>query len=329
MMGQNKTRFTVVFLAITLVFVLALGGCGGKAEQAKKYPVKPIQMIIPWPAGGASDLSTRTLAKFAEKELGQSITPINQDGANGATAWADAAKARPDGYTIVMVTFDILTNQALGRSPIKYNDFEYLLQFSSQPLAIVVKADSPYKTLDDLVKAAKAAPGTIKVATTPLGGIYHQALAMVEKDSGSKFRVVPFPGAAEVNTALLGGHVDVQVNTLTLLDSHVKNGSFRVLAVTCEKRSPRFPDAPTLKEAGYNTVHESFRAIAVPKNTPPEIKKTLADAFTKAYNNKEFQAAADKAKFDIYYRSPEDFIKFVDALYPKVQAVLKEVGMKR
>lgn len=329
-MLKKQSRIWVAVVAAIVVLGLIAAGCGSaKPAQQKNYPTKPIQLIIPWSAGGASDLSTRALAKYAEKELGQPITPVNQDGANGATAWAEAAKAKPDGYTIVMVTFDIMTNQALGRSPTKYNDFEYLLQFTSQPLAIVVKNDSPYKTLDDLIKAAKASPGTIRVATTPLGGIYHQALAMVEKAAGTKFRVVPFPGAAEVNTALLGGHVDVQVNTLTLLDSHVKNGTFRVLAVTSEKRSPRFPDAPTLKELGYNTVHESFRAIAVPKNTPPEIKKVLTDAFTKAYNNKEFQEAADKAKFDIYYRSPEDFVKFLDEFYPKVQTVLSEAGLKK
>jgi tripartite-type tricarboxylate transporter receptor subunit TctC len=329
MLRKRHYVWVAVIVAVA-IFGLIAAGCGGqKQAQQKNYPTKPVQLIIPWPAGGASDLSTRALAKYAEKELGQPITPVNQDGANGATAWAEAVKARPDGYTIVMVTFDIMTNQALGRSPTKYNDFEYLLQFTSQPLAFVVKSDSPYKTLADLLNAAKANPGTLKVATTPLGGIYHQALAMVEKDSGAKFRVVPFAGAAEVNTALLGGHVDAQVNTLTLLDAHVKNGTFRVLAVTSEKRSPRFPDAPTLKELGFNTVHESFRAIAVPKNTPPEVKKALSDAFTKAYNNKEFQQAADKAKFDIYYRSPEDFGKFLDALYPKVQAVLAEAGIKR
>jgi tripartite-type tricarboxylate transporter receptor subunit TctC len=327
-MINRKQWFGLALLVIIAICGLVVTGCGGRAQE-KQYPAKPIQLIIPWSAGGASDLSTRALAKYAEKELGQPLTPVNQDGANGATAWAEAAKARPDGYTVVMITFDILTNQALGRTPTKYNDFDYLLQFTAQPLALVVKSDSPYRTLADLTKAAKASPGTITVATTPLGGIYHQALAMLEKEAGVKFRVVPFAGAAEVNTALLGGHVDVQVNTLTLLDAHVKNGAFRVLAVTSEKRSPRFPDAPTLKELGYDTVHESFRAIAAPKNTPPEIKRILTDAFTKAYHNAEFQEAANKAKFDIYYRNPEEFIKFVDALYPKVQAVLAEAGMKK
>lgn len=320
-------RITTIVLVLVLMSATLIGaGCAPKKEEAK-FPTKPIQLIITWPAGGASDLATRMLGKYAEKELGQAVTPVNLDGANGATGWAEAAKARPDGYTVVMVTFDILTNQALGRSPIKYSDFDYLLQFTSQPLGIVVRSESPYKTLDDLLKAAKEKPSTIKVSTTPLGGVYHQALALVEKASGAKFRIVPFPGSNEVNAALLGKQVDVQVNTLPLLDQYVKNGDFRILAVTSEKRVSRFPDVPTLKELKYDVVYESFRAIAVPKGVPAKVKKTLSDAFHKAYNNPEYQDAANKGKHDIYYRTGEDFLKFAGSLYPKVAGVLNDLGM--
>lgn len=327
----ERKQFHVVWVVLTLFFVMAVvGGCGGeKKTEAPKYPTKPIQMIIPWPAGGASDLAARLIASHAEKKIGQPISPINKDGANGATGWAEAVSAKPDGYTVTLITFDILTNQALGRSPVKYTDFDYLLQFTSQPMAIAVRADSPYKTLDDLIKAAKATPSTLRVSTTPLGGIYHQAWAMLQKQSGTKFRVVPFPGSAEVNTALLGKHVDVQINTLTLLDQYVKNGSIRILGVTSEKRSSIFPDVPTMKELNYNIVYESFRAIGVPKNIPPAVKKTLTDAFTAAFNSKEFQEAAKKAKYDSYYRNPDDFMQFVNKLYPDVQEILKDLGLKK
>jgi tripartite-type tricarboxylate transporter receptor subunit TctC len=286
-------------------------------------------MIIPWPAGGASDLAARLIAQYAEKELGQPIQPVNKDGANGATGWAEAKTAKPDGYTVTLVTFDILTNSILGRSPVKPTDFDYLLQFTSQPMAIAVNADSPYKTLDDLLKAAKDDPNTITISSTPLGGVYHQALGMVEKASGAKFKVVPLAGSAEVNTALLGKQVVAEINTLPLLDQYVKAGTFRVLAVTSEKRSPRFPDAPTLVELNKGGAYESFRAIGIPKNVPPEVKAKLKAAFVKAYNNTEYQAAADKAKHDIAFRSEEDFGKFLADLTPKVEAALTDLGIKK
>ncbi len=313
-------------LLIALMVAAASTSCSG---QQSKFPSKPMELIITWPAGSASDIAGRTIAKYAEKELGQPITPLNIDGANGATGWAEAAKAKPDGYTIAMITFDILTNQATGRSPVKYTDFEYLLQFTAQPMGIIVKGDSPYKTLDDLLNAAKANPETIKVGTTPLGGVFHQVVALLEKSSGAKFRVIPFQGTAEINAAGLGGHVDAQINTLALAYQYVKDGSLRVLAVTSEKRSPAYPDVPTLKELGHDIVMESFRAMAVPKGTPADVKKTLTDAFTKAYNAKEYQETATKAKQDIYYRNAEDFLKFLDDLYPKVNAVIQEVGLKK
>lgn len=320
-------RLAAATLILVFVATVFMGAGCAPTKEASKFPTKPIQLIIPWPAGGASDLAARLIGKYAEKELSQPITPVNLDGANGATGWAEAAKARPDGYTVVLVTFDIMTNQVLGRSPIKYTDFDYLLQFTSQPLGIVVRSESPYKTLDDLLRAAKEKPSTIKVATTPLGGVYHQALALLEKASGAKFRVVPFAGSNEVNAALLGKQVDAQVNTLTLLDQYVKSGEFRILAVTSEKRVSRYPDVPTLKELNYDVVYESFRAIAVPKGVPADVKKILTAAFNKAYNNPEYQEAANKAKHDIFYRNGDDFLKFAATLYPKVEAVLHDLGM--
>jgi tripartite-type tricarboxylate transporter receptor subunit TctC len=331
--AMSKRNWTLVGLGFLVIFpIMALAASTGADTQAAapfNYPTKPIQMIIPWPAGGATDLASRLMASHAEKLLGRPIMPINKDGANGASGWAEAVDSRPDGYTISVVTFDILTNQALGRSIVKYSDLDYLLQFTSQPMAIAVNFDSPHKSLNDLIQAAKASPSTLTVATTPLGGIYHQLLAMVEKKAGVKFRVVPFPGSAEVNTAILGKHVDAQINTLTLLHQYVKADKMRILAVSSENRNLLFPDSPTLMELNYNIAYESFRAIGVPKNLPPQIKVKLMEVFTKAYNSPEFQEAAIKGKFDPYFRNSEDLGNFLNKLYPAVQGVLVDVGMKK
>lgn len=324
-MGWRKA--TSLVLALVMVsFALVGAGC---SMGGKKFPKKPITLLIPWTPGSASDLAVRSIAKYAEKELGQPITPVNKDGANGATCWAELAAAKPDGYTIGLVTFDIMTNQATGRSPTKYNGFDYLLQFTTQPMGIGVRSDSPYKTLDDLIKAAKAKPSAITAGTTAIGGVIYQVLGMLEKAVGVKFRAVPFQGSSEINAAALGKQVDVWVNTFGLPDQYVKDGTFRLLAVSSEKRIARFSEVPTFKELGYDIVHESFRTVAVPKGVPEDVKKVLADAFKKAFDNPEYQDAAVKAKQETLYRNHADFMKFADALYPKVLAILTDLGMTK
>ncbi len=312
-------------LVIVILMVAMVAGCGGDSgKQAAKYPEKQLEMIIPWPAGGSSDLAARTLAKAAEKNLGVAITPINVAGSNGAIGWAEIMKRKPDGYSIALVTFDVLSNQALKTSKTKYDDFEYILQFTDQPFGIMVHGDSPYKTMADLVKASKENPN-LKMGSTPLGGVYHQAIALMEKESGAKFSVVPFKGSPDENAALLGKHIDVQMNTMSVADQHIKQGTLRLLAVTSEKRLPEYPNAPTLKELGYNVVYGSWRAIAAPKGLPADVKAKLVDAFTKAYNSPEFQETAKKSQFEPFYRSAADFDKHLKELYPKVEQVLSSM----
>jgi len=323
-MSNMRGIVAVVSLVLLASLAVGLAGCGG---QAAKFPSKTINMIIPWPAGGASDLAARLIAKGAEKELGVAISPTNIAGSNGAIGWAEAAKAKNDGYTICLATFDILTNQAMGTSPVKYDDFEYLMQFTAQPFGVMVHGDSEIKTIQDLVKVAKDSPEKIKIGTTPLGGVFHQAVALFEKASGGKFSVVPFKGSPDLNAALLGKHIDAQMNTISLADQHIKSGTIRLLAVTTDKRMAAYPDTPTLKELGYDVVYESWRAIAVPKGIPANAKKVLEDAFVKAFKAAEFQEAAQKAKHDPFFRTSSEFKSFVDALYPRVQQVIKDLNL--
>ncbi|NPV71448.1 MAG: tripartite tricarboxylate transporter substrate binding protein [Firmicutes bacterium] len=316
-------RSALLILVLALVVGLVLPGC----SSGKKFPAKQIDMIIPWPAGGASDLAARLIAKHAEKELGVAISPTNVAGSNGAMGWAQAAKAKNDGYTVCLATFDILTNQAMGTSPVKYDDFEYLMQFTAQPFGVMVHGDSQFKTLQDLVESAKSNPEKVKIGTTPLGGVFHQAVALLEKASGAKFSVVPFKGSPDLNAALLGKHIDAQMNTISLADQHIKSGTIRLLAVTTDSRMPDYPNAPTLKELGYDVVYESWRAIAVPKGISADVKKVLEDAFVKAYKNPEFLESAKKSKFDPFFRDAAEFKKFVDNLYPRVVQVVKDLNL--
>lgn len=316
-------KLYVALLVFLLVFTLA--ACSNAKEV--KYPEKPMEMIIVWGAGGGSDLAARLIGDYASKELGQPFTYNNVTGANGAIGWAQAVQAKPDGYTIANLTFDVLTNQAMGQTPTKYSDFEPIIQFTDQPVGIFVPGDSPYKEISDLLQAAKEKPGTIQMATTPLGGFFHQAAGLLEgKVEGAKFKYIPFKGSAEIISALAGKHVDAGVQTLTGMEQHIKAGSMRLLCVLSEQRVKAFPEAPTAKEEGYDVVWQSWRGFGVPKGTPADVQKILADAFKKAYDNPEFKEKAIKAQLDLTYRGPEDFKKLMDVQYPLLQDVLKKLG---
>ncbi len=306
-----------IFVFLPIFYFTALGA---------DYPTKPIELIIPWQPGSASDLAIRMIAKFAEKNLGQAITPINMVGGNAAVAFAHTYKAKPDGYTIALVTFDILTNQAMG-SDIKYDSFDYLLQFTHQPMGLFVHKDSPYKTLQDLLNAAKTKPGEIKVGTTGLGGVFHQAAYLVEKKYGIKFNIVPFKGSAEILAAELGKHVEADVNTITLPAQHVKAGTLRMLLCFSGERLPDFPDVPATRELGISeTGYESWRAVGLPKGIPGPARAKLEAAFKKAYNDPEYQQLAKKSNYDLYYRTHDQLIKFFENQYPMVREILKDLG---
>lgn len=321
-----KKQLALVLLMVFVSFCVM--GCGGKTEKVEaKFPDRPIEMIIVWSAGGGSDLAARLIGDYAAKELGQPFTYNNVTGANGAIGWGQAAQAKPDGYCVANLTFDVLTNQAMGQTPVKYSDFDLLCQFTVQPIGVFVPAESPYKTLDELLAAAKENPNTISMATTPLGGFFHQGAALLENASdGARFNIVPYKGSAEIIAALAGGNTDAGIQTLTGMGQYIKSGNMRLLAILAKERLESFPETPTAKELGYDVVHQSWRGFAVPKGTPDEVKAKLVDAFEKAFNNSEFQEKAKKAKLDLVYNGPEEFKKSLDEQYPNVEKILKQLG---
>lgn len=320
-------KLLVLVLMIAIVSVSA-AGCGSKDEKKEiTFPERPMEMIIVWSAGGGSDLAARLIGDYAAKELGQPFTYNNVTGANGAIGWGQAAQAKADGYTVANLTFDVLTNQAMGQTPVKYDDFDLLCQFTVQPIGVFVPEKSPYKTLNELLAAAKENPNNISMATTPLGGFFHQGAALLENVSdGARFNIIPYKGSAEIIAALAGGNVDSGIQTLTGMEQYIETGSMRLLAVLTADRLKSFPDTPTAKELGYNVVHESWRGFAVPKGTPAEVKTKLVNAFEKAFNNPEFQEKALKAKLDLVYTGPEKFKASLDEQYPNVEKILKQLG---
>lgn len=318
-------------LVLLLPFFLFLtASCGQSSLRSPKepsFPERPPEMVIVWSAGGGSDLAARLIGDYASRELGQPFIYSNITGANGDKGWQQAVTADPDGYTIANLTFDILTNQAMGQTNVKYTDFELICQFTVQPIGVFVPAASPYQTLDDLLAAATKEPNTITMATTPLGGFFHQAITLLENASDqARFDVVPYKGSAEIIAALVVGKTDAAIQTLTGMEQYMTDNGLRLLAVLTENRLTNFPQVPTARELGYDVVYKSWRGFGVPKDTPEDVRQILVQAFEQAFNHPEFQEKAKKAKLDLVYLGPEDFKEALAQQYPFVETTLKQLG---
>src|SRR3954465_4346549 len=253
---------------------------------AQPFPSKPVTLICPWPAGGGTDLHLRKLAELTSKQLGQPVVVENRPGGSGMNGPAQMAKtARPDGYTIsqlAITAFRMPHMQKVEWDPLA--DFTYIIGVSGYTFGIVVKADSPFKTFNDLLAYAKANPGQLSYATPGTGTSLHLAMEEIGVRAGVKFLHVPFKGQAEGAAALLGGHVMAQVDS-TGWARQVDAGTFRLLATLGDRRT-RW-NAPTVKELGIDTVSNSPYGLVGPKDIPPQVVKVLHDAFKLASEDPE------------------------------------------
>ncbi|WP_319518535.1 tripartite tricarboxylate transporter substrate binding protein [uncultured Martelella sp.] len=255
-----------------------------------EYPEKPIEVVVGYSAGGGTDVMARTVGKFLETALGDGAAVVvkNMPGAGGQIGFTEVAKAKPDGYTLG--TFNLPAVLALThdrKADYDVSSFTYLANFVEDPNTIVVSASSEFKTLDQLLEAAKGDPGAITVGLSALGGNNHFAANMMAEASGAEFTLVPFKGASMARTALMGGHVDV--GTMALSQTANFRDDLRVLAVLADERSDFRPDVPTAKELGYDVEMSSLRGIVAPAGLDPEVAEKLRAALTRVNGMKEFQ----------------------------------------
>jgi tripartite-type tricarboxylate transporter receptor subunit TctC len=290
---------------------------------------RDITMVVPWAAGGGTDTLARTLAKNAKQHIGVNVNVVNRTGGTGAVGMQSVSTARPDGYTVGLVTFHLSAYRLMGLSQLSYRDFQPIALLNRTPAAFSVKADSPFKTLKDMVEYAKANPGVVTVANSGAGATTHLSAAVLAKNNGIKFSFVPFDGGAPARTAMVGGHVSSLVSGPDEVLQYVKTGQVRLLAMVGETRHSSFPDVPTVAEAGYpmKDVIYDWRGIAGPKNLPPEITKALVDGFAKMANDPEFIALMEQVALQRVYMNGEDFGKFLGEMEVSLEPALAEVGL--
>jgi tripartite-type tricarboxylate transporter receptor subunit TctC len=316
-------------------FLVGLGGLGAAALAMRAgsafgagYPERPITFICPWPAGGTADQTMRALCQVAAKQLGGAIVVENKPGASGMLGLKALAMAKPDGYTIGQIPISVTGFSQLGTvqiDPLK--DLTYLARTSGQTFGIAVLATSPYKTLKELVAAAKAAPGKITYASAGVGGATHVGMEEFATAAGIEFNHIPFKGGAEALQAVLGGHVDVLADSSSWAP-HVRSGKMRLLATWGEQRTVEFKDVPTLKELGYNVVVDAPNGVGAPKGLEPAVTAKLREAFKVAVASPEFAAACAKIDAPVMYLDAADYEKYVGNVYKKETVLIERLKLK-
>ena len=289
-----KRTLTALALALTATTALA------------EYPEKPVEVIVGYSAGGGTDVMARTVAQFLEKELNGSVVVKNMPGAGGQIGFTEVAKAAPDGYTLG--TFNLPAALALTHdrdADYDVNSYTYLANFVEDPNTITVSASSPFQTLGELLDAAKADPGAITLGLSSLGGNDHFGANMIAAAAGAEFTLVPFKGASNARTAIMGGHV--AGGTMTLGQTTNFPDELRVLAVLAGERSPFRPDVPTAKELGFDVQMSSLRGIVAPAGMDEAMADQLRAALTAVNANPDFQAMMAEQGNPIAFMVGDDF----------------------
>jgi tripartite-type tricarboxylate transporter receptor subunit TctC len=323
------TRLLITALGVALA-ILGAGPAPDALAQAK-VPSRPVQLIVPWAAGGGTDRIARMVAVLLEKELGQPVTVVNRTGGSGAVGHTAGATAAPDGHTITMVTVELTMMHWMGLTPLTYKEFTPVALLNIDPAGVQVAADSEFKSLKQLLDYARANPGKLKASGTGRGGIWDLARAGMLKAAGLPVDAigwVPSTGAATGLQELVAG--GVQVVTASLVEGRplIEAGKVRPLAIMADKRDPAF-DVPTLKELGINWSIGAWRGIALPKSTSPDIVAVYEKALEKVVKNKEFVDFMQKAPFGILWKGSKDFAAFLEEQDRTMGALMKEAGLTK
>lgn len=281
-----------------LAAVMSVAGVHAHAASSANYPEKPVKYIVPFAPGGESDIGARFQQQVFRKKFNQEMIIESRPGAGGALAWAQTNNFPGDGYTLMSTNLPHIVLQPMeGQVQYKTDDIVNVHFYHYTPDAIVVRNESPFKTYQDLVKAAKAAPGDVTFAGSGINTANHMATERFNGIAGVKTTYVPFKGTGDLVASLLGGHVAAAMSYVTL--AIAQKGTTRMLAVATEKRHAQFPDVPTFRELGIDWVDGAYRGVAVPKSTPLELRQRISTIFSEINKDPEFQRRMAEGGFEL------------------------------
>lgn len=299
-----------------------------RLARAQAFPSRPIRYICPWPAGGSTDAVIRAFAESAGKILGQQVLVDNKPGAGGLLGANELVNARPDGYTLSQLPHGVFRLPHMQKVQFDVlRDFTWIACLTGYTFGFVVPADSPIKSIKDLVDYAKANPEKFTYGHTGIGTSPHLAVEEFAQRAGIKLTHVPFKGNADNMQAILGGHV-MGASDATGWGPHVGSGKLRLLATYGSKRTKRWPEVPTLDELGYQTVSDSPFGVCGPKGMEPALVRTLHDAFRKTLEDPAVLATLEKFDQSVLYMGTEAYTRFARETFAAEKATIERLGLQ-
>ena len=323
---MNRTVNTV---AAAIVAAALLAGADARAQA---WPTKPIKVVIPFVAGGSSDIVARAIASKFQEFLGQPGVAENKPGANGAIAAEFVAKSEPDGYTVLVGSIGVFSiNTALFKD-LRYNpirDFAPITLAVTTPNVLIARPDLPAKNVKELVEFARKNPGKLTYCSSGTGSSDHLTGEVFKQSAGIFALHVPYRGGAACQTDLMGSQVDISFQNLGAVTNYIKGGRMKALAVTATARNPQLPNVPTTAEAGFkDIVVTSWQAAAAPAKTPREVVMKLNDAMVRALRAPDVRERMAQIGFDVVAGTPEEFGKFMKDEVDRWTRVVEKGGIK-
>jgi tripartite-type tricarboxylate transporter receptor subunit TctC len=316
---------------LSLAFALAALAGGAPAPAQEAYPSKPIALIVPFPPGGVADIVARPFADALSRELKSPVVIENKPGAGGGIGMGLVAKAKPDGYTLLLALSSISiipeADKVIGRAPMyQLDQFIPIARLTADPTVLAVRADSRWKTLAEFVADARAHPGAITYGSSGNYGTMHMPMEMFAQSAGIKLLHVPFTGGGPAVVALLGGTVDALSTGPSTVLPHVKAGKLRILASWGDRRLAALPDTATLKESGFDAVFFQWSALFAPAGTPEPIVAKLRESSRAAAADPKFVGALAAVDTPVQYLDAPEMRRFWDADAKKLAEAVQRVG---
>lgn len=294
------------------------------------YPERAIEFVVPSSPGGGTDVMTRTFTDFARKHSAQPLVVTNKPGAGGGIGMGEVQRAAPDGYKVSVLISELAIIPHLGMVKFSASDFVPIARINADPGTITVRADAPWRTVEEFLEHARKHPGDVKMGNAGSGTIWHLAAAAVEQKTGVTFNHIPFQGAAPSVMGLLGGHVDAITVSPAEVSAYVSAGKLRTLVLMADQRLPGIYEAvPTFKERGVDLSVGTWRGLGVPANTPPEVVKVLRDLTRKTVEDPAFKEAMTRNNLLLSYMEGEQFKPFMAAQSDAFKVLIGKVKIEK
>lgn len=293
-----------------LLRILTLAVAGGSASiaaAADPYPHKPMELVVAYQPGGGSDNTARAIAEGAKAHLPQPVTVINKPGASGSIGWAYVVAGTPDGYKLSLMNPEMLVVPLMGIGKTTIENFQPIARFTDDPSSVTVRADAPWKTIEEFIAYARSRPGEATISNAGNGTIPHMAAAAFGEKVGAKFSHIPYQGSAPAILGLLSGDVNATTVAYAELKQHVESGKLRTLAVMSPKRIAGLDAVPTMKERGHDLEFSVWRGIGLPKGAPQQALDTWRTVARKVYEDPKFQATVEKQSLTLSWADTPQF----------------------